>query len=98
MGELSNLFPWIFFFFFPIQFALNDTHFMLTVHWAGEGSEVVVCLARNPAQNADTSSSVFVSFDYGRTFANKNHLFVLPDGRNVSISRLVSSTGAASRR
>lgn len=44
---------------------------MLTVHWAGEGSDVVVCLARNPAQSADASSSVFVSYDYGRTFVRK---------------------------
>ena len=44
---------------------------MLTVHWAGEGSDVVVCLARNPSQSADTSSSVFVSYDYGRTFVRK---------------------------
>ena len=53
------------------QFPLNDTHFMLTVHWAGEGSDVVVCLARNPPQSTDTSSSVFVSYDYGRTFVRK---------------------------
>jgi hypothetical protein len=44
---------------------------MLTVHWAGEGSDVVVCLARNPTQSADASSSVFVSYDYGRTFVRK---------------------------
>lgn len=53
------------------QFPLNDTHFMLTVHWAGEGSDVVVCLARNPTQSADASSSVFVSYDYGRSFVRK---------------------------
>ena len=44
---------------------------MLTVHWGGEGSDVVVCLARNPTQSADASSSVFVSYDYGRTFVRK---------------------------
>ena len=69
------------------QFSLNDTRFMLTVHWAGEGSDVVVCLSRNPAQNADTSSSVYVSYDYGRTFIKKDHMFVLPSGKVISIGR-----------
>lgn len=68
-------------------FPLNDTHFMLTVHWAGEGSDVVVCLARNPTQSADASSSVFVSYDYGRTFVRKDHLFMLPNGKPASIAR-----------
>lgn len=31
----------------------------------------MVCLARNPSQSADTSSAVFVSYDYGRTFVRK---------------------------
>ena len=75
------------FFCCTAQFSLNDTHFMLTVHWAGEGSDVVVCLTRNPPQSSDTSSSVFVSTDYGRTFVNKDHLFRLPNDRPVSISR-----------
>lgn len=33
----------------PLQHnALNDSHAQLMVHWLGEGSDVMICLARDP--------------------------------------------------
>ncbi|GBL85341.1 Sortilin-related receptor, partial [Araneus ventricosus] len=52
-------------------FRLNDSHERLSVHWAGKGSDVLICLARDRQQNAVSTSSVFISYDYGKTFVEK---------------------------
>lgn len=57
---------------------LNDSHQQLMVHWAGEGSDVVICLARDPATrpgDPTKPSSVYISYDYGDLFANKTEHF-----------------------
>lgn len=62
---------------------LNDSHSLLMVHWAGEGSDVVLCLARDPIQRAlviPKPSALFISYDYGDTFQNKTDLLKLNDG------------------
>jgi len=65
--------------------ALNDSHQQLMVHWVGEGSNVIICLARDstpvlrylggrfsfPTQ----PSAVYISYDYGDTFENKTDQF-----------------------
>lgn len=53
------------------------------VNWAGEGSDVIICLARNPtpypqegASFEDSSpSAVFVSYNYGDTYVNRTEKF-----------------------
>jgi hypothetical protein len=49
------------------------------VHWAGEGSDVILCLARDSPRLGSASisqpSSVYISYDYGNTFDNKTELF-----------------------
>ncbi|XP_055389216.1 sortilin-related receptor-like [Condylostylus longicornis] len=66
---------------------LNDSHAQLMVHWLGDGSDVMICLARDPppGPNENTKlkedaspSSVYISYDYGDTFENKTHLFTVP--------------------
>jgi hypothetical protein len=51
------------------------------VHWAGEGSDVIICLARDsPRSGAAPSirpSSVYISYDYGNKFENKTEQFRL---------------------
>ncbi|XP_046384183.1 sortilin-related receptor-like [Ischnura elegans] len=59
--------------------SLNDSHQQLTVHWAGKGSDVFVCLARDSTLGRGRPSSVFISYDYGTTFENKTHFFSLQD-------------------
>lgn len=48
------------------------------VHWAGEGSDVVVCLARDTALRASDvikPSAVYISYNYGDSFINKTDSF-----------------------
>lgn len=50
------------------------------VHWAGEGSDVVLCLAREPNlrdYSVVRPSALFISYNYGDTFENKTELLKL---------------------
>nr|XP_040048113.1 sortilin-related receptor [Gasterosteus aculeatus aculeatus] len=52
------------------QVNLNDSHNQMVVHWAGKKSDVIVALARDSAGAiGPKTSSVYVSYDYGTTFA-----------------------------
>ncbi|XP_063907736.1 sortilin-related receptor-like isoform X3 [Zophobas morio] len=55
---------------------LNDTHKQLVVHWVGNGTNVIICLARDPNTTQDPEpSSLFISYDDGDTYENKTNLF-----------------------
>lgn len=61
----------------------------MMVHWVGEGSNVIICLARDPVHPSPSMtqtnpSAVFISYDYGDTYENKTEFFKLPNG-NYSI-------------
>lgn len=82
------------FFFLSLQVnALNDSHQQLMVHWVGEGSNVIICLARDstPVMRFQTSrvtsathpSSVYISYDYGDTFENKTEMFKVSEEPNA---------------
>ncbi|VVC91851.1 unnamed protein product [Leptidea sinapis] len=61
---------------------LNDSHQQLMVHWVGEGSNVIICLARDssPRNKASISpSALYISYDYGKNFTNKTESFRLGD-------------------
>lgn len=56
------------------------------VHWLGEGTDVIICLAREPPLGPlddpkklppPSPSSVFLSYDYGEKFEDKSGLFNL---------------------
>lgn len=52
------------------------------VHWVGEGSNVIICLARDPSTKSKlptNSSAVYISYDYGDTFQIKTDLFAIKD-------------------
>lgn len=74
-----------FFFYFQVN-RLNDSHAQLMVHWLGEGTDVIICLAREPPLGplddpkkapVPAPSAVFLSYDYGNTFQDKTELFSL---------------------
>lgn len=61
---------------------LNDSHQQLMVHWVGEGSNVIICLARDSSprnKGQILPSALFISYDYGMNFTNKTESFRLGD-------------------
>jgi sortilin-related receptor len=60
-----------FFLLFFQQNALNDSHSQLMVHWLGEGSDVMICLARDPPLGPkEDAGSIMVSPSTGMKFEN----------------------------
>lgn len=58
------------------------------VHWLGEGTNVMLCLAREPppgpTEDSKTTaipSSVYISYNNGDTFDDKTYLFQLVDSK-----------------
>lgn len=52
------------------------------VHWVGENSKVIICLARD----GYASSAVYISYDYGDTYVNKTEEFKIDDSKNLYAS------------
>lgn len=62
------------------------------VHWVGEGSNIIICLARdslpmgngrNKLTQLTQPSAVYISYDYGETFQNKTSHFKISDEPNA---------------
>ena len=66
--------------FLPHQVELNDTHHSGLIHWAGDGSNLVICLTRDMVVRPGHPSSVYISLDHGRSFTNISGNFTLEDG------------------
>ncbi|KAK4886327.1 hypothetical protein RN001_002598 [Aquatica leii] len=70
---------------------LNDTHKQLMVHWVGEGSSVIICLARDPTpilpHHKLSPSNIYISYDYGDNYENKTRLFKLNNGNFSSVEK-----------
>lgn len=74
---------------------LNDSHAQLMVHWLGEGTNVMLCLAREPPPSylddpklANVPpSSVYISYDNGDTFHDKTLMFTVnvTNGTNTTV-------------
>lgn len=61
------------------------------VHWVGEGSNVIICLARDSIprnKGVISPSALFISYDYGKTFMNKTESFKLGDTSNNGYAQL----------
>lgn len=65
------------------------------VHWLGEGTNVMLCLAREPppgptdeTKTSSAPSSVYISYDNGDTFDDKTYMFQInnTDGKLVNSS------------
>ena len=79
---------------------LNDTHQQLIVHWVGEGSSIIICLARDSKEatrRAKMPSAVYYSYDYGDTFENKTDLFKNPGGTFVLLDKFYIHIKSPSR-
>ncbi|CAH0727121.1 unnamed protein product, partial [Brenthis ino] len=70
---------------------LNDSHQQLMVHWVGEGSNVIICLARDSSsrnKGALSASALYISYDYGKNFTNKTESFRLGDSPDSGYAQL----------
>lgn len=63
----------------------------MIVHWAGLGSDVIIALSRDPRSNSKSSSNLFVSNDYGKSFVNVTGHLVIPTGEKVIIDHYFNS-------
>ncbi|KAK9512535.1 hypothetical protein O3M35_000936 [Rhynocoris fuscipes] len=74
--------------------SLNTSQQQLLVHWAGQGSDVVICLARNSAplthDRLPNPSAVYISYNYGNSFENRTESFKLDNNTYASIDRFFS--------
>lgn len=61
------------------------------VHWVSEGSNVIICLARDPNPSVagipTIPSNIYISYDYGDTYENKTNLFKLGDGSYSAVEK-----------
>lgn len=89
---MSTTFIYLFI-YFQVNY-LNDSHAQLMVHWLGEGTNVMICLAREPPLGPledpkiapkPAPSAVFISTDYGDTFTDRTDSFkVLVNGTEIN--------------
>lgn len=69
------------------------------VHWLGDGTNVMICLAREPPLGplddvpaSAKPSAVYISYDYGDTFVDKTLLFTVPVDRKDVNGKQMNST------
>ncbi|XP_033758599.1 sortilin-related receptor-like isoform X2 [Pecten maximus] len=72
---------------------LNDSHNQMIVHWAGVGSDVILALSKksHPANDSVGNSTLFISYDYGKTFNNMASKLILPSNREPIIDHYYNS-------
>lgn len=61
------------------------------VHWVGEGSNVIICLARDSTPQSKgtfSPSTLYISYDYGKNFTNKTEEFRLSDEKDSGYAQL----------
>ncbi|CAA9994251.1 unnamed protein product [Nesidiocoris tenuis] len=67
---------------------LNSSHHKLNVHWSGTSSQVLICLAQTSRplgiHQKPLPSSLYISYDYGKTFENKTDFFKLSNDSYAS--------------
>jgi len=68
-------------------FHLNNSHLHLMVHWAGKGSSIVFCLARDQEIDDKSTSNVYISRDYGTTFVDISQKFKLENNNLATINK-----------
>ncbi|WAR05449.1 SORL-like protein [Mya arenaria] len=77
------------------EYAFNDSHTQMIIHWAGDDSDVVIALTKGPEisgrRSAGENSNVFISNDYGKSFHSIRDKLKTLDGRNATISQFISN-------
>lgn len=72
---------------------LNDSHNQMIVHWAGVGSDVILALSKKSHPFNDTlgNSTLFISYDYGKSFVNVMPRLILPNNKEPIIDHYYNS-------
>ncbi|XP_068235637.1 sortilin-related receptor-like [Palaemon carinicauda] len=70
-----------------VKFQLKDSHQFVMIDWAGEGSDVIVCVTRDSEQTQSSASNVYISYDYGSTFEQKTQNFTTISGKPAIINK-----------
>ena len=76
---------------YPLQYDLNDPHPELIVHWAGENSDVILCMTRDLTQTTSSWTAVYISTDYGESFENKTNTMAASSSKRPIYDRFYSS-------
>ena len=63
----------------------------MIVHWAGEGSNVIIALSRDSRSGAGTSANLYISRDYGTSFPNVIDQLRTSTGARVVIDHYYNS-------
>ena len=71
----------------------GDSHHFAIVHWAGQKSPVIVIATRDITETSKSTSEVYISPDYGKSFVKKSHLLKLASGKNAVIYFYYPSNG-----
>ncbi|XP_062570173.1 LOW QUALITY PROTEIN: sortilin-related receptor-like [Saccostrea cucullata] len=74
-----------------VSVQLNDSHTQMIVHWAGAGSEVIIALSRSSHPTNSSTSNLFMSYDYGKSFQNMKHSILIPHGMTPIIHHYYNS-------
>ena len=75
------------------QFAFNDSHTQMVVHWAGKNSKVIIAHTKGRAigNYSAHSSHVYVSHTYGENFTVIDDKLKLYNGSQALISQYFTS-------
>ena len=55
----------------------------MVIHWAGEGSQVIVALTRDINPTATSTSNVYMSYDYGVNFTDVSDKLMIGASRSI---------------
>ena len=67
------------------------------IDWAGEGSKVVVCVIRDAEIDKSSNSTIFISYNYGKTFTNKTKQFITDEIQYPNIFKFYKNEKFTSR-
>ena len=70
---------------------MNDSHYMAYVHWAGDGRDTIVVLTRDINPNPKSTSNVWISRDYSKSFVNLTTSFRQQSGDLAVFDRFYPS-------
>lgn len=80
-----------------VEFQLKDSHQFVMIDWAGEGSDVIVCVTRDSEQTQSSASNVYISYDYGSTYEQKTENFKTKGGKPAIINKFYKNGKFTSR-
>ncbi|KAK7076324.1 Sortilin-related receptor [Halocaridina rubra] len=76
---------------------LLDPHQQVMIDWAGEGSEVVICVTRDTKQTSSSASNIHISYNYGSSYLDKTENFKTKSGKKAIINKFYKNDKYTSR-